>query len=280
MCTAVERCLAVGVFDGVHLGHREILQGVDVALTFSRHPLELINPQRSPKLIMPLDERVAAIEQCGVKKVEVLDFTSEMAAVSAADFAAGFLGVGSAGLKTKIRCGANWRFGRSGEGDANWLAARGVEVEVAPYAVYRGEAVSSSRIRRSLARGEIEHVNNMLGRRYGLTGNVVSGKGRGAQLGYPTVNLEVSTQLSTGVYEVEISGVRGIANYGFAPTMGAEAWSKPVLEVHLLGGEKKITSNSLKVEFVRFIRAERRFASVEELCRQIADDVKSVLSEN
>ncbi|MBR2982289.1 MAG: bifunctional riboflavin kinase/FAD synthetase [Kiritimatiellae bacterium] len=276
MRASAERCLAVGVFDGVHLGHRAILDGVDKALTFSTHPLALIDPQRAPDLIMPLAERVEAIKACGVKEVEVLDFTWETAGIPAEDFAAKYFGIGSSGTATTLRCGANWRFGRSGEGDAAWLAERGVKVEVVPYAMYRGEAVSSSRIRRALASGEIGCANDMLGRRYSVSAGRSPGKGRGAAFGFPTVNLEVPALLACGVYEVEMSGKKGIANYGFAPTMGDEAWNRPVLEVHLLDVADDPGNGPFRVEFLRFVRTERRFASVGELRRQIAADIKAI----
>jgi riboflavin kinase/FMN adenylyltransferase len=272
MRNAVERCLAVGVFDGVHLGHRAILEGVDTALTFSRHPLSVIAPASAPRLIMPLEERIGAIRACGVSEVKVVDFDESTADVSASDFAAEHFALGGASAPVRIRCGGNWRFGRAGEGNAGWLRERGIEVEEVPYAMYRGEAVSSSRIRRSLAGGEIEDANGMLGRRYSVSGRVLPGKGKGAEIGFPTLNIELESILRRGVYAVEVAGVRGVANYGVAPTMGADAWKCPVLEVHLLGGA--IPDGALKVEFLRFLRPEREFASVGELRNQIALDVR------
>ena len=276
MRNAVERCLAVGVFDGVHLGHRAILEGVDTALTFSRHPLSVIAPASAPKLIMPLEERIEAIRACAVSEVKVVEFDETTANVSAIDFAAEYFGLGKEGPAVKVRCGGNWRFGRAGVGDAAWLRNRGIEVEEVPYAMYRGEAISSSRIRRALANGEIEDVNCMLGRRYSASGRVVPGKGKGAAMGFPTLNIELESDLRSGVYEVEVANIKGLANYGIAPTMGEMAWEKPMLEVHLLGDVETLGDSLLKVEFLRFLRPERKFASLGALQDQIAADVAQV----
>ena len=236
--------LAVGFFDGVHLGHQAILKGADAALTFYNHPLGVLKPDRAPQLIMRLEERLAAIYATGVKEVRVLKFTPELAAQSAAEFAAAL------GDKVKIRCGANWRFGRGGEGSPDWLKARGTEVEVVPYAVYQGEVISSSRIRGALAEGDLSSARAMLGRDYVISGGSVRGKGEGAKIGYPTLNLKPEALVPSGVYSA-------VVNYGTAPTFGARAWKEPTLEVHLL----------------KRLREERKFASVEELKKQIAADI-------
>ena len=236
MRDAALQSLAVGFFDGVHLGHQAILKGADAALTFGNHPLSVLAPEKSPRLIMSVEERVAAIRACGVKDVTVLDFTPELASMPAEEFAASFL-KRSGDHFPVLRCGANWRFGRGGEGDAEFLRGMGIEVTVVPYAVYKGEKVSSSRIRRCLESGEIEDANAMMGRRYEVRGKREEGKGLGRQIGYPTVNFrldDLSLKLPCGVYAIELDGVKGVANYGFAPTMGDRSWKKPVLEVHLL----------------------------------------------
>ncbi|MBO7683262.1 MAG: bifunctional riboflavin kinase/FAD synthetase, partial [Kiritimatiellae bacterium] len=124
--------LAVGFFDGVHLGHQAILRGAGAALTFRSHPLSVLAPGRAPKLIMGLEERLAAIGECGVKDVVALDFTPELADMEPADF---LRLAAERHPFASLRCGANWRFGRGGAGDAAWLRARGVPVEVAPFAL-------------------------------------------------------------------------------------------------------------------------------------------------
>ena len=271
MREAEQRILAVGFFDGVHLGHQAILRGASAALTFRAHPLSVLAPERAPRLVMTLEDRVAAIRACGVREVTVLDFTPALAMMSAADFAAEHLAAGA------VRCGADWRFGRGGEGDADFLRARGIVVEVVPYAVFAGARVSSSRLRASLSRGEIEEANAMMGRRFRVTGRCFAGKGEGARLGCPTINVRPATGLAIpfGVYEVVLGGQTAIANYGLAPTMGERAWQEPVLEVHLLEGAVP-AGDEFAVEFVRFLRPERKFESAEDLARQIAADCDTI----
>lgn len=273
MCAAAQRRLAVGFFDGVHLGHQAILKGADAALTFRVHPLSVLDPAKAPCLLMSLDERVAAIRACGVESVTVLDFTPELANTEAEAFLSVLRGDVPPSVPLSIRCGDNWRFGKGGRGDAAFLRAHGLSVEVVPYAIHRGERISSSRIRRCLAEGAVEDANAMLGRRCEVRGEVVRGKGLGGGLGFPTLNVrpDRSLNLRTGVYAVEVAGVRGVANYGFAPTMGTRAWAEPVLEVHLLEPFGCVPP-SVSVGLVRFLRPERRFASVEELQRQVAAD--------
>ena len=302
MRDAAPQGLAVGFFDGVHLGHQAILKGAEAALTFRSHPLTVLAPQKAPRLIMTSEERIAAIRACGVKTVTVLEFTRELAAMSAAEFVRGYL-LATKGRKgaQRIRCGENWRFGSGGEGNAEWLRAKGIEVEVAPYAEYKGERISSSRIRQSLEHGEIEDANAMMGRRFQVSGRRFQGKGLGTELGYPTVNFKVEgtgvstnqtnltnrVRLPLGVYEVELEGVRGIANYGYAPTLGTGSWSQPVLEVHFLpshaqSGDSpfvRIRSDSLTVcgiSILRFVRPEKKFDSIDDLKRQIAADCATI----
>ena len=271
--------LAVGFFDGVHLGHQAILRGASAALTFRNHPRSVLAPERAPRLIMTCEERVAAIRECGVGEVTVLDFTRELAELSPEAFAANYLSSSVSRLPSCVRCGANWRFGRGGAGDAAFLRRLGFSVEVAPYVEHGGGRISSSRIREALERGEIEEANAMMGRRFKVQGSRFRGKGVGMKIGFPTLNLELSTlnlRLPLGVYAVEVAGLRGIANYGLAPTMGDGAWRKPVMEVHFPGAGpedvRRQTSDEMTVSLIRFIRPERKFSSVEELQRQIELD--------
>ena len=271
--------LAVGFFDGVHLGHQAILRGATAALTFRNHPLSVLAPDRAPPLVMDVDERLAAIRGCGVADVVALDFTPELAALSPAEFMEKAMGLHSF---SAVRCGANWRFGRGGEGCAQWLRSHGTPVEVAPYAEWRGERISSSRIRAALSHGEVEDANAMMGRRLRVAGRRFGGKGIGGSLGFPTVNLASGAPalalLPHGVYIVEAAGARGVANYGVAPTLGERAWKEPVLEIHFPEGEPpSADSASLEVSFLRFLRAERQFASLADLKSQIAADCTAAL---
>ena len=281
MRDAALQSLAVGFFDGVHLGHQAILKGADAALTFRNHPLTVLAPEKAPRLIMSVDERVAAIKACGVKDVTVLEFTPELVSMPAEEFVARYLSSSVSRLKSSVRCGANWRFGAGGTGDAAFLRSHGIEVTVAPYVEYKDERISSSRIRRCLENGEIEDANAMLGRRYEVRGMREEGKGLGRELGFPTVNfhlVDVRLNLLHGVYEVITEGLHGVANYGLAPTMGDQAWRQPVLEVHFPSAHPSslIPHPSSLISFVRFIRLERKFDSIEDLRRQIAADCATI----
>ena len=275
--------LAVGFFDGVHLGHQAILKGADAALTFSNHPLTVLAPEKAPRLIMSVEERVATIKACGVGEVTVLDFTQELAEMSAEEFLTRHLSSSVSRLPSFVCCGANWRFGAGGAGDAGFLRSRGIVVEVVPYAEFKGEPISSSRIRRCLEAGEIEDANAMLGRRFQVSGFKFQGKGLGGRLGYSTVNLKLETlnlKLPLGVYEVEVGGRKAIANYGLAPTMGDMAWTTPVMEVHLLGEKaedvRRKTEDVVSASLVRYIRPERKFETIDDLKRQIAADCATI----
>jgi len=269
--------VAVGFFDGVHLGHQAILKGADAALTFRSHPLSVLAPEKAPRLLMDFDDRVAAIRACGVRDVKVFDFTPEFARLSPDEFLA------TAGISSSVhvRCGANWRFGRGGEGDAEYLRTRGYSVEVVPYALYGDKEVSSTRIRAALEGGEIEDANAMLGRAFSVRGSCVAGKGEGERLGFPTLNVVpegLNVRLPYGAYVVEAIGRRAVANYGFAPTFGARAWSTPVLEVHFLSATPDLAPDSRQptsFSILRFLRPERKFASEGELRAQIASDCEA-----
>ena len=294
MRDAARQGLAVGFFDGVHLGHQAILKGADAALTFRNHPLTVLVPEKAPRLIMSVEERVAAIKACGVGDVTVLDFTPELAEMSAEEFVREHL-LAAKGRKgaQRIRCGENWRFGKGGAGDAEFLRRMGFVVDVVPYAEFKGELISSSRIRGCLERGEIEDANAMLGRRFQVSGFRFQGKGLGGKIGYPTVNLRILERescecgessriaLRRGVYEVELGGAKAIANYGTAPTMGDKAWGKNVLEVHLLEDspdsfDSRDSRSEFCVSFLRFIRPEKKFDSIDDLQRQIAADCATI----
>ena len=183
--------------------------------------------------------------------------------------------------KVKVRCGDNWRFGRGGAADATWLRAHGYSVEVIPAVEYRGEAVSSTRIRAALERGEGEDACAMLGRPFVVRGEVFAGKGEGSRLGYPTMNVKPSSlniRLPLGVYAVEAGGVRAVANYGFAPTFGERAWEEPVVEVHFLRKAPDKRGDFAEVKLLRFLRPERRFDSPDALKAQIARDCAAALA--
>ena len=274
MRAAAPRSVAVGFFDGVHLGHRALLAGAEVALTFVNHPLAVLAPGREPALIMAVEERLAAIRATGVAEVIALEFTPALARLSPEEFLARHLKPLASPGGLCVRCGADWRFGRGGEGNAAWLRRHGVAVEEVPFASYRGGRVSSSRIRAALAAGEIADANAMLGRAYGFTAAAVPGKGVGRALGFATLNFPVKLPLRRGVWALTVDGAAGIGNYGCAPTMGDKAWPSPVLEAHLLGPWRDTAAPGAprRVEFTAFVREERAFPDLAALKAQIAAD--------
>ena len=273
--------LAIGFFDGVHLGHQRILAEADAALTFREHPLSVLAPDKAPPLLMTPAERLATIAAIlnGPNRVKALPFTRELAAESADAFAAR-LRRDYPDLET-ILCGPNWRFGAGGAGDADFLRAHGFAVEVVPLEERDGAPVSSTRIRAALQAGDLSAANAMLGRPFAVAGEVVPGKGEGHKLGFPTINVRpanpcLACLLPFGVYVADTDWGCAVANWGQAPTMGEQAWPAPVLEVHVIRPLDPLDSlTSLTVSLVRFLRPERRFASVEELREQIATDVFS-----
>ncbi len=298
--------LAVGFFDGVHLGHRRILARADAALTFQNHPATIFASERAPALLMTSVTRLRRVAEalrpptgsctlgscglgrcglgsCGLPEaaspidqpVRALSFTPELAAQSPEDFA-DWLRATYPDLET-VFCGANWTFGAGGRGTPDFLRARGFQVEVVPYVELDGQPLSSTRVRTAIAAGDLTAAAEMLGRPWALEGTLVAGKGLGRELGYPTLNVRPAANLvrpPCGVYAVETPYGRGIANYGHAPTMGDQAWSTPILEVHVFTQNLDASIGSaMTVEMLRFIRPERRFNSLDELKVQIARDI-------
>ena len=270
--------LAVGFFDGVHIGHQRILAHADAALTFTNHPATVFAPDRVPRLLMTTEERLAAMSVQGVRRVVARDFTPALAAQAPEDFADS-LRREFPDLDT-VFCGPNWTFGAGGFGTAETLRALGFRVTEVPFATWRDEPVSSTRIRAALGEGDVSAAAAMLARPYSASGRVVSGKGEGRALGFPTLNVVPSLgdlPLARGVYAVETALGRGVANWGVAPTMGDRAWPEPVLEVHLLTPPSTPPPTTLRVAFTAFIRPERTFDSVAELQAQLVRDKQAVV---
>lgn len=284
--TASRRCvLAVGVFDGVHAGHRRILSALaaracetgasPAVLTFRNHPLAVLAPERVPGLLCPVEERVLRIgEAAPGAKVAVEDFTPSLAATPPDGFIAILLR--RFGAIECVFCGGNWRFGRGGAGNAASFRAAGIETREIPPAMYAGERVSSTRIREAVREGRMEAAAAMLERPFALYGTVRSGKGEGRSLGFPTVNAEPDGDLCLpprGVYETE----GGISNFGVAPTFGGRAWKSPVLETHYFGTQPDTKPGGrVSVPLLRFVRPERTFSGAEELQAAVERDIASV----
>jgi riboflavin kinase/FMN adenylyltransferase len=280
--------VALGVFDGVHLAHRAILDtavsrarelGVEpLVCTFDPHPMQVLDPERAPAPISTLDERLRLIAEHGVGTTVVLSFTRELAGVEPEAFVKEVL---VDRLKAReIIVGFNHRFGRGARGDARLLEALGSRLgfgaRVVPPLAVDGVPVSSSEIRAALRRGDVEAAATLLGRPYAIGGEVVRGAGRGRSLGFPTANVKADREVLVppGVYacRVEVNGVPypAVANIGVRPTFGETALA---LEAYLLDFNAEIYGRSVRLSFVRRLRDERKFSTVEALTEQIAQDV-------
>lgn len=266
--------VAAGFFDGLHPGHLAILRGAEKVVTFLNHPATVLSPAAAPRLLMPPEEKVAAIRALGVREVVALDFTEELAAMEPEEFAEHYF----RGARC-VRCGADWRFGRAARGDAALLRSLGYVVETPAWTEWDGAPVSSTRIRAALAVGDVVVAAAMLGHPWCATGEVRRGKGQGSALGFPTVNAVLPpflAEIPDGVYAVSCEGLKAVANWGRAPTFGNAAWPCNVLELHFESPPPDFAEGArLRVAFLRFIRRERMFPSRDALAAQIAEDCKA-----
>ncbi len=282
--------LAIGMFDGVHLGHRAVIEAavhsaraagaIAGVLTFWPHPSTLFRPQHPTKLIQDAATKARTLLELGVDLVITQSFTQELASVSAEDFLP-WLKRGLPRLAAAY-VGENFRFGHARRGDVALLVdlgrKLGVRVFSAPRVNLDGEPISSTRIRAQLEAGDIESANSLLGYNYVAEGVVTEGKRLGRSIGFPTLNVPWSPELQPrlGVYAVRVSGDKSpaaqpaVANYGLRPTV--EQTEVPRLEVHVLGACPFGAGDRVKVEWLRFLRPEMKFASVGDLREQIGRD--------
>lgn len=287
--------LAIGMFDGVHLGHQAVIrQAVEAAarnpgdfsgvLTFDPHPSRILNAARTTPLLMPLDQRIERMFMAGVDHVFVQAFTLEYARREAADFAASLRAL-FPGLKS-LHVGENFRFGARRSGDVDTLERTGrscgIEVHALRREIRDGQPISSSSIREALSEGRIRDVNGMLGYPYTIQGKVEPGQQVGRGLGFPTLNIPWVREAAPrfGVYRTwvrtEEDGpvLHGIANYGVRPTVGGTR--QPLLEVHLLNAHSiPATGETVRIALLEFMRPEKVFHSIDALKEQIAADVEA-----
>lgn len=268
------RQVAIGTFDGVHLGHQAVIDEADTVLTFDPHPLEVLHPAALPKLIMPFAVKRDVIEGLGVDELVVIPFDREFATVTAEQFIENVL-VGKLGAE-KVSVGENFRFGARAKGDAEMLADREeFETRVVPLVEVDGETVSSTRVRALIAAGEMEAAQHCLGAPFMVEGTVVSGDQRGRELGFPTANLVPDDRLAIpghGVYAAFANGVPAAVNVGVRPTF--ETGRGVLIETYLIDHSEDLYDTTLRVAFVERLRGEKRFASVEELIAQMRIDVE------
>ncbi len=268
------RRVAVGEFDGVHLGHREVIRGSDTVLTFDPHPLQVIRPEAAPKLLTNLDMKADLIAELGVEELVVIEFDERFAQQSPQEFVDQVL-VGKLQAK-QVSVGENFRFGHRAAGDPALLQADGrFETQVVPLVEVDGEVVSSSHIRGLVLAGEVELAARFLGAPFELRGEVVRGDGRGRTLGFPTANIVPDETLvcpGHGVYAARADGSCAAVSVGVRPTFGT---GRAVLvEAYLIDREVELYGRRLAVQFVQRLRGERRFESVEALVEQMRRDVQ------
>jgi riboflavin kinase/FMN adenylyltransferase len=281
--------VTIGNFDGVHLAHQEIFKRVvieadnenrkSIVITFDPHPKKVLHPERRPfLLITSLDEKLKLIADMGIDAVVLLKFSLELAKMTAAEFVKNILW-DRLHIK-KIFIGHDYSFGRGKEGNEEYLKSSGnrlgFEVEVINAIKADGIPVSSTRTRNAILDGNVKLAAKLLGRPYNLGGTVIKGYQRGADIGFPTANIETDKVLipDRGVYAViaEIEGIGhpSVVNIGFNPTFGNDKIS---VETHVLDFKGNITGKSLNLLFIDRIRDERKFESVERLAGQIKKDI-------
>jgi riboflavin kinase/FMN adenylyltransferase len=269
------RRVAVGTFDGVHLGHREVIGGSDTVLTFDPHPLAVVAPDAAPPLLTSLDRKAELLESVGVEELVVIPFDRAFAAHTAQEFIDDVL-VAALGA-TRVSVGENFRFGHKAQGDTAMLAAdERFETHVAPLVEIDGEVVSSSHIRGLVLGGAVMYADRLLGAPFVVQGEVVHGDKRGRELGFPTANLVPQPGMVTpghGVYACRTGDGRAAAvNVGVRPMFTTGRGE--LIEAYLLDFDGDLYGSELRLEFLKRLRGEKRFASVEALIEQMHLDVE------
>jgi len=268
------RKVAIGTFDGVHLGHREVIRGSDTVLTFDPHPLAVIHPEALPKLITPLSVKRDLIGGLGVEELVIIPFDREFAGHSAEWFVEEVL-IRQLGA-THVAVGENFRFGKGAKGDDRLLGSRPeFETRVVPLVEVAGETVSSSHIRGLLAAGEVGKAADFLGGPFLMEGEVIEGDRRGRELGVPTANLVPDDRYACpghGVYAAWAHGHPAAVNVGIRPMF--ETGRGLLIEAHLIDFDGDLYGDTLRIAFMERLRGEKRFDTVEELKEQMARDIE------
>jgi riboflavin kinase / FMN adenylyltransferase len=280
--------LAIGVFDGMHRGHQEVVraaveharqhEGTAVVVTFDPHPAAVLSPGREPPLLTTPGHRRRLAAGLGAEHLLALRFTKELAAMEAEPFLEGL--VRACRPLGCVSVGYEWRFGRGGAGDVHMLMDAGSRHGFAVYGVppigARGGVISSTRVREAVSSGELEAAAELLGRPFGYLGEVVHGRQLGRTIGFPTANVRLETQVHppAGVYVCEV-GARGerhagVCNLGRRPTVEAEG--KLALEAHLLDWQGDLYGEEIEVRLMERLRGEQAFGSLGELTAQIGRD--------
>ena len=283
--------LAIGVFDGVHLGHQAVIctsaeharaaNGTPVVVTFDPHPEKILRPEKAPHLLTATQHKIALIRALGVRHLLIIPFDKHFAATEPEDFVQQL--VEHSKPLREICVGHEWSFGKNRRGNLALLEKLGAKLDfdvvgISPVSV-NSEIVSSTTIRRAVEAGDLQKAATMLGRDYTILGTVVHGDDLGKKIGFPTANLSAHSEQfpPNGVYfaEAKLGGVAhpGVVNLGYRPTVSSGR-SDRILEIYLLDFDRDIYGKDLELRFVRYLRPEKKFESVDALVRQIERDVQ------
>jgi riboflavin kinase/FMN adenylyltransferase len=283
-------CVAIGVFDGVHLGHQQVIrqtlgdaeqhEGLAVAITFDRHPSVVVAPERTPPLIYFLPQKLRAIAALGVDTTWLIRFDEQFSRQTGEEFIRAL--VRDFGPLSSVCVGANFTFGHKRSGNVALLRKLGDEFHFHVHGLSAvaldGHVISSTRIRDCIRVGQLEAASQMLGRGYSLCGLVLKGDQLGRKLGFPTANLDTTDLVvpPNGVYAVHAQARgrthRAVLNIGFRPTVPNETPRRRV-EAHLLDFTGDVYGQEIEITFVARLRDEQKFPSLDALQRQIADDI-------
>jgi riboflavin kinase/FMN adenylyltransferase len=285
--------VTIGVFDGVHLGHRKIITETvstardlglkSIVITFEPHPMKVLKHGHSVPSLISLEHRIRLIKELGVDKIVVINFTKSVAGLSAETFIKNTI-IKRLGAKRMI-VGENFYFGRGAKAGAGTLEdigkLVGVSVKILKPVKKAGRVVSSSVIRRLILAGRLDEASDLLGRRVSILGDVVSGSKFARVLGYPTANINPHHEIIPpfGVYAVKVryggKSYKGLLNIGTRPTFFSSHDKEPDIEVHIFGFNKNIYGKRIEVFFIKKLRNERKFANKEGLMCQIRRDAKA-----
>lgn len=267
------RHVAIGTFDGVHIGHRQVISDAKTVLTFDPHPLMVINPEVAPKLITRLPMKAKILEGMGVEELVLIEFNEDFAHMDRAEFVQHVL-IERLGA-SKVSVGENFRFGFKAQGDPEYLATFDqFETRVVTLVEHEDEIVSSTQIRGLIAAGDMHRADELLGYPFTLVGEVVHGDKVGRTLGFPTVNVvpdEHDCVPGHGVYAALTNGLPSAVNVGVRPTF--ETGRGLLVESHIIDHDEDLYGQTVEIAFLERLRGERRYDGVEPLIEQMHIDV-------
>ncbi len=289
---------AAGFFDGVHLGHRKVIGqaiteaekigGQSWVITFQKHPMRILNPEAAPPLLTATEHKLRILERLDIDGCLILPFNRKIAQTKPEIFVQQLLD--STPPLTGLVVGQNWHFGHKGKGNPRMISRlvkdSSLDLSVVRPRIWKGETISSTRIRTAVQRGNIEDAAAMLGRPFSVLGTVQHGSGIGHSLGFPTANLDAHHEVLPpfGVYATRMlisnpnkkhktTLYNGILNFGIRPTFAEDNPQKPILELHIMDFDQDLYGLDIEIFFVAKIRNEKKFSSVTALRKQISTDV-------